>query len=361
MDRDHSQSKLEYLLSDPSFRDWIFLNKDAEKWEFWTLEDKQRAKLVDEARLILQSLKTDNARYTENDLDIALLKTWDKIILINKQYDSKTYIKKFIYAAAAVTILFSIIFSKFIIQKNINSNQYHGISFQNQEGLIEQINNSNKALLITLSDGSSVLLQPKSKLSYPKTFASNERKVFLTGEAFFEVSKDPNKNFIVISNELITRVFGTSFRVVAYNEQPNVEVLVRTGKVSVSSSKMKGVHNELLLLPNQAARYTKENLLLEKIEDITQSDALTSKPSSIEMLSFEFNDIAVHQIFNTLEKAYLVQIDYPTEALKNCYLTTSLNDLTLSEKMKIICESIGNNTSYSINGNQIRIYSNGCD
>jgi hypothetical protein len=81
----------------------------------------------------------------------------------------------------------------------------------------------------------------------------------------------------------------------------------------------------------------------------------------IEQLSFEFKDIPVSQIFKTIEQGYLVTIDFPKEKLKDCYLTTSLSDEPLPEKLKIICESLGNNTRYVMNGNNIIIISNGCN
>jgi transmembrane sensor len=82
---------------------------------------------------------------------------------------------------------------------------------------------------------------------------------------------------------------------------------------------------------------------------------------NIEQLSFEFTDIPVAQIFETIEQAYLVKIDYPKDKLKDCYLTTSLSDQPLSEKLKIICKSISNKTSFEMNGNQIIISSEGCN
>jgi hypothetical protein len=62
----------------------------------------------------------------------------------------------------------------------------------------------------------------------------------------------------------------------------------------------------------------------------------------------------------TIEKAYLITIDTPTVNLKDCYLTTSLSDGPLLEKLKIIYESLGNNTTHEMKDNQITIISNGC-
>jgi hypothetical protein len=115
-----------------------------------------------------------------------------------------------------------------------------------------------------------------------------------------------------------------------------------------------------MLLPNQAARFKRKELFFEKILDITKDKPLLAVKNTFEQLSFEFNDIPVYQIFRTIEQAYLVSIDFPEEKLKNCYLTTSLSDEPLPEKLKIICESLGNNTRYEMNGNSIKIISNGC-
>ncbi|GHB75223.1 hypothetical protein GCM10007390_31200 [Persicitalea jodogahamensis] len=229
--------------------------------------------------------------------------------------------------------------------------------------VLERTNDTDHPLLITLADGSSVLLQPDSKLSFPAKFEGRERKVYLSGEAFFEVSKNPNQPFLVYANELLTRVVGTSFRVKAFADQDDIEVVVRTGKVNVSSSSVAAdsSEEELLLLPNQGVRFSRERLAFEKIDDLTQEKQISQKLSNIERLSFEFSDVPVAQIFKTIEQAYLVEIDFPEEKLKNCYLTTSLSDEPLPQKLKIICSSLGPDASYAIEGNKISVSAKGCD
>jgi transmembrane sensor len=143
----------------------------------------------------------------------------------------------------------------------------------------------------------------------------------------------------------------------------DVEILVRTGKVKVKSNELvsKSDEEEIILLPNQALRFLRSDLKFNKITNITQDAVLTQSVGNIEQLSFEFNDIPVSQIFETIEQAYLVNIDYPKNKLTDCHLTTSLSDQPLTEKLKIVCKSIGNNTSFEMNGNQIIITSDGCN
>ncbi|SHF75403.1 FecR family protein [Flavobacterium segetis] len=362
---------IEDFLSNESFRRWVRFQVDDEKWEDWTLEDPQRAKLVEEARLWILAMNISENSVSKLEIERAIENTWNKINnkaskLAETAEDSSYFWKNNWVRSAAAVIVFGMLGSWFYQQNDFLSNSspiYNELIAENLEGLVEQTNNSNKPQIINLSDGSSVLLQPNSKLSYPKIFIGKERKVYLSGEGFFEISKNPKKPFFVFANEIVTKVLGTSFRIRAYDNQPNIEIIVRTGKVKIISNNTVAKFNkdEIELLPNEALRFVRKNLEFNKITDITTDTTLSSSNNTIEKLSFNFSDTPVAQILKTIEQAYLVDIDFPIEKLKNCHLTTSLNDQPLPEKLKIICRSLGNNTSYEMNGNQITISSEGCD
>ncbi|KAF2513788.1 FecR family protein [Flavobacterium foetidum] len=368
MQKRNTYTDIEDFLSDESFQLWILSKVDEQGWEDWTLENRQRAKLVEDARLLLLAMKVPNTDLTSNQIHEALKSTWRKIE--EKETDLRentSYSYTFRYwLAGAAAILICFLSVKFY-QRNILADDsvitYNELIEDNVEGLVEQTNNTEKAQTITLSDGSSVLLQPDSKLSYPKIFSENERKVYLSGEAFFEISKNPKKPFFVYANEIVTRVVGTSFRIKAYPDQQNVEVLVRTGKVKVKSNDLieTSKKEEIELFPNEAVRFTRNSLAFNKITNITEDQILVKSVGNIEQLSFEFTDIPVDQIFKTIEQAYQVNIDFPKDKLQDCRLTTSLSDQPLPEKLKIICKSIGNDTNYEMNGNQIVITSQGCN
>lgn len=363
--------EIEDFLSDESFRTWILSKVDEHGWEEWTLENQQRAKLVEDARLLLLAMKVPYVPITTSEVNTALEATWVKIEErenLNTLTKSTTerYLTKYWLTGVAATLFFaflSVWFYKNQFQTNPVSVTYKELVNDTNEGLVEQTNNSGKPQVITLSDGSSVLLQPNSKLSYPKIFTANKRKVYLSGEGFFEISKNPEKPFLVYANEIITKVVGTSFRVKAYANQPDIEVLVRTGKVKISSNELASNSDqkkEVVLLPNEALRFHRSDLSFNKITNITEDKTLNSNVGNIEQLSFEFTDIPVDQILKTLEQAYLIKIDFPKDKLKGCHLTASLSDLPLSEKLKIICKSIGNDTGFEMNGNQVVITSEGC-
>jgi ferric-dicitrate binding protein FerR (iron transport regulator) len=369
MQKRNKYTKIEDFLSDESFRMWILENENAQDWEEWTLENADRAKLVEEARYWLLAMKVEKVQMLPSTIESALKNTWEKIALKEEKLDqdlkSKFWNSSWFRSVAAILII-SVLFS-WAYQNYFPSNETHQVYqeliTENSEGLVEQNNNSDKPQIITLSDGSSILLQPKSKLSYPKTFTGNKRTVYLSGEAFFEISKNPKKPFYVYANEIVTKVVGTSFRICAFENQPNIEVIVRTGKVKVHSNNQakKTSQEEVVLLPNEALRFVRETSKFDKITDISKDIVVKQAIKPIEQLSFDFTDTPVSQIFKTIEQAYEVEIDFPKEKLKNCHLTTSLIDQPLPEKLKIICKSLGNNTSYEMNGNQIIITSQGCN
>jgi transmembrane sensor len=89
---------------------------------------------------------------------------------------------------------------------------------------------------VTLSDGSLVSLAPESELRYPVKFGEKQRDVYLQGEAFFEVSKNPHRPFIVHSGSWATKVFGTKFNVLAFDKASRMVVSLVEGKVQVSSA-----------------------------------------------------------------------------------------------------------------------------
>ena len=96
--------------------------------------------------------------------------------------------------------------------------------------------NYEKNILVSLPDGSKVYLNRNSEFSYRGNFGKHGRDVKLTGEAFFEISPDKSKPFIIDAGNAKVKVVGTSFNVITNNKESAVEVFVKTGKVLVSDN-----------------------------------------------------------------------------------------------------------------------------
>ncbi|WP_026993975.1 FecR family protein [Flectobacillus major] len=229
--------------------------------------------------------------------------------------------------------------------------------------LIEKMNTTNKPLVVKLSDGSTVTLSANSKISYPEAFNTYPtREVYLSGEAFFEVAKNPKKQFLVYANEMVTKVLGTSFRIRAYPQEKDIIVRVKTGKVSVlavANDKQADNHTGpyqvegVLLLPNQQAILVREETRL--VKSLVENPELlkSAKPS------FVFTDTSVVEVLKALEKGYGIEIVFDEDALKSCQYTGDLSRESLYEKLDVICKSIEAN--YQILDTSIVVSSKGCE
>lgn len=225
----------------------------------------------------------------------------------------------------------------------------------------EAVNNTAAPIIITLSDGSSVRLQPGSRLRYAKSFAANRREVYLEGEAFFNVTKNPARPFLVFAGGTVTKVVGTSFQVQAYDRDKTVRVVVRTGRVSVftrrnfdrmdqtATAQVAGV----VLTPNQRATFerTTEQLAKDLIEQPVPV-ASVAQPLS-------FDDKPVSDVLAILERQYGLDIVFDAQLLSQCPITTTLSaNEGLYQRLDRICRAIG--ASYEVVDGQLIITSTGC-
>jgi transmembrane sensor len=192
---------------------------------------------------------------------------------------------------------------------------------------------------IELKDGTIVSLQPGGEVSYPEVF-DDKREVFLSGEAFFEVAKDASKPFLVYTNEVTTKVLGTSFLIKAYQQEKEIVVSVKTGKVSVYTQPSKNneeLQREIVLTPNQQVIYNRnENLTVKKLVDEPQ--VVVQQPSK----KTTYTDAPVIEILQALEERYGVDIQYDANVLSGCTLMSAdITEEGLYEQIEIICHAIG--------------------
>ncbi|MBL0740014.1 FecR family protein [Chryseolinea lacunae] len=226
-------------------------------------------------------------------------------------------------------------------------------------GAMRQETNATKLpITIQLEDKSYVVLQPQSKLEYPVHFEKGSREVYLEGEAFFQVHKDPERPFLVHANEIVTRVLGTSFTVRSFAGEKDVKVQVKTGKVSVlkehgDTATDRDAVEGVILTPNQQVVYERREMKMTK--------SLVENPTvliPVEKLEFEYADAPVAEVFRAVEEAYGVDIVYDEQVLANCHLNASLTDVSLHDKLKLICKGI--NATYEVIDSHIVIYGKGC-
>ena len=210
--------------------------------------------------------------------------------------------------------------------------------------------------VITLPDQSKVTLESQSKLKFSQAFDEKERAVYLDGEAFFEVTPNAERPFLVHANQLTTKVLGTSFCIKAFQDEKSVTLAVKTGKVSVyTNDKVNEKTPEIILTPNQKIVYDKtENKLLKMIVDSPQP---MIPAEQIKRMRFE--GASVVEIFEAIEKIYGVDIVFEEDKFSSCTLTTSISDGGIYNRLDIICQAIG--ARYELSENQILIIGSGCN
>lgn len=213
----------------------------------------------------------------------------------------------------------------------------------------ELFNAKGKRSKITLADGSVVHLGANSRLKFPKLFQEGSREIFLEGEAFFEISKNPKKPFIVHSGEMQTKVLGTSFKVDAFKAEA-FSVAVATGKVRVDQFKNGKLFKAMaVLLPGEKISMNQQTGNYHVLhQDISDTKGwLASK--------LVFNAQGLQQIADVLERWYDVKIDFANTAWKSKAVTITLQaNLPLVDLMTVLSEGVG--FKYKIKNKQIVIY-----
>jgi len=340
------------FLSDPEFRNWVntgdFKNP-GNYWSDWRIQNPQHEETIKQAIDILIASHVDEDIH-ESEVDEMVSGVWKRI---ENQQKSIRPLLRWWWVAASTVILVACLYL-------YNKKPKRGIIAANQISAgIEQTNSSERPMLIMLSDSSSVILMPGSVLKYTSVFRPDRREVHLVGEAFFEISKNPARPFLVHTKAITTRVVGTSFSVRAFDDESDVNVVVKTGKVSVYRA-AQGTRtipkDAVVLVANQNVIYNKEHYLMNQPVTSNASSSLKLKKAS-----FEFSDTPVTAILDSIAAAYGLKMEYNGANLEKCILTTSLTDTPLQGKLKIICRALGQNASYKIMDDRIEISALGCD
>ncbi len=201
-----------------------------------------------------------------------------------------------------VCIIAGLCFATFRIYNNGRRIQNLSRNEQPPANALTEIANTERPFkYVQLPDGSSVVLHRNSTLKYPKAFNGDKREVYLTGEAFFEVTKNPEQPFFVYAGELVAKVHGTSFGIKAVADEAKITVAVKTGKVSVfsendSRAKQYKTENQLtalLLTCNQQATFERAHARL--VRSTLNSSVLLNIP--IENQSFTYSETPAAEVF----------------------------------------------------------------
>jgi ferric-dicitrate binding protein FerR (iron transport regulator) len=240
----------------------------------------------------------------------------DKLIRSKKEVTFKpAYLLRI---AAAVIIIATLTFTgKYII-----SNHYLSLKS------VVATSSFEKNRVIELSDGSFITLNRDSKISFPDKFNSRRRKVKLTGEAFFEISPDSDRPFIIDARNGKVTVLGTSFNVITDNGKNEVEVLVASGRVMVVSE-------------NGARSLTLEPGELGVINNNTSSSMVNTDINYLawntEILTYE--GTRLEDVFSDLQRVHNISVEVNNNDILNRQITSVFDNESAETIIKTICLS----------------------
>jgi transmembrane sensor len=307
--------------------------EEVELLESLVKSDNQKKKLFYEIK------KSWNlAATSKSNFDTA--KAWEKIStqISDNQNDNvkslypQNFIRKAMRIAAAVLILV------------VGSFVAYYFTQHKEKTLIAE----NQVVEHVLQDGSSVSLSYNSKLSYPKKFKDDERRVKLEGEAYFEVESLEGKPFIIETFNSEIHVIGTSFWVKSRKDEA-VEVVVYSGKVAMITVDKKRIE----LTPGIKGVYEPEK---EEVmtEENTNPNVISWKTKRI-----IFEETGLKEVFNVVTSTYGTKISIRDEVLEECKLTATFADRSAEDILLIIKETF--NIRYVRSEGVIWVLGEGCE
>ena len=226
---------------------------------------------------------------------------------------------------------------------------------------VEKVSEYGQKSIIPLPDGSSVKLNSGSKLVYPQLFEGNTREVILEGEAFFEVSEDPERPFMIRTGDLITTVLGTTFNIRFYPEEPQIKVAVASGKVRVEKAENKSTPQEdaddkaaAVLTTNLLASYNQANSQIKVESRESIADLIAWKEGVLKFSGTRFSEVV-----KTLEKWYGVKINVENERLGDCVIFGEFKNESLMRVMQTLQYAI--DIDYQLTDQGLTVNGLGCE
>lgn len=297
------EKKIEDLLSDPGFRKYVLnpYQGNNSSWSEWRKESSANAALFEEARDLIfgfyEPLSTEE--YESETLKFRRrinITPSDKHSIIHLYGQKRNQIPWWRYAAIFLAICCAAVLIVSLIQgvKKSEIAEIPSPEFVTKEAAKGQ------KITIVFPDGTVVKLNAESYITYPVRFSEHNRKVVLSGEAYFDVAHYDNWPFIVQTREVQTKVLGTSFNIAAYPENDFINIALVSGSVQVSDNSKR----EFTLKPKEMIS------IGQKDEALTISQFDFREVTGWKDNVIVFDKASFKEVQFTLERWYDVKFQY---------------------------------------------------
>lgn len=243
-----------------------------------------------------------------------------------------------VYWAVAASVVLLLTFAWFLFDSL--TPQMEGQVAENE--IILKSNPNGQKSRILLPDGSTVWLNSNSKIEYAEKFSDSLREVRLVGEAYFEVTKDTQRPFVVETGDIKTTVLGTSFNISNYEEDDISLVTLLTGKIKVELDEQSAI-----LQPGLQIEVSKQdNAFIQKNIDINKVAAWKDG-----ILIFDQEDF--HAVVKRLERWYGIEIVMKGNPSSDWKFTGYFDNEHLKNVLEAL--SFGKTLTYSIEGKKVEL------
>lgn len=335
--------ELEDFLSDEYFVSWV-KKPDAESsyfWQHWLEQNPDKQDLVDQAKKIILAIQPEQFPASEKETSEVLEGILREIDRHNATALNFMVIKNYVTRVAAAIIIFM---AAYFGINEITRNQQQPKSEVRASEIVKTTTKGQK-LNLTLPDGSSIKLNAESRLVIDSTFGNQNRLVHLKGEAYFKVTPDTLKPFIILTNDLETRVLGTAFNIKAYDELSAIEVAVESGKVNISSLQDKQSED---LTANQMLTYHRQEKKMQR-KAVNKLEVFGWKDNVL-----YFKDADFTTIKNKCERWFAVDFQI-AEELKNTPIEEHFTGTFKNESLEEIITALAYTSKYDyrLQGDQV--------
>lgn len=298
----------------------------------WLNQHPDNEKLVQEVKEIWKMTP-------EEDLEVNVQDAWEQFqqqrMNKSRMYAVKRTSRKsfdtLIYVYRAAAIIMVILLAGYLVQHFLADSDKNTpvAEFPFMENMVT--GNGEKAR-VSFSDGTEVTLNSASSVRFPEEFDGLKREVFLDGEAYFKVTHDPDRPFIVHTQDARVQVLGTEFNIRGWADDSSVDVVVREGKVSVKSSELKEPKDVILTKGFSTSLKRGENPLPPKEVDIRKSLLWLSG-------GLHFDKTPFYQVVADIERRFDVQISVEPNELLEIPYTGTFQYAELDEILSVIASA----------------------
>lgn len=231
----------------------------------------------------------------------------------------------------------------FILLVGISGVWYY-LQHQNNPTMVEISAAYGETKQVTMPDQTEVWLNAGSSLKYPSEFNQKIRSVSLTGEAFFSVTKNQSKPFVVETKHLDVKVLGTKFNLKAYPDEHQTTATLQEGKIEVQTSK----NQKQQMVPNEQLVYNSESSTL-KVAKVNPEDIPDWKNGNL-----LFSEATLGEILQTLERRFNISFDTDKsiDLLTERYTIKFEREETPEQILQVLADMSGD-FSYSVKSGQI--------